>query len=175
MPSIGTFLKSKLLWGLVLGCLLGYQAVSPAPTQPVFEYGFPARIQPLSVYQGVLLGGAFGLLLGIMWELWLNYRRVNFPRMEAFRLWPRMQRRSLKRAAIGAAIVLVAWATWPFVSESQRKQIRTGMSKAEVLQILGRPSSRGRTHWVWSRWPPPAAVFVVKFSADERVEDSFTD
>jgi hypothetical protein len=163
MAFINSLLRSKLLWGLIVGGLLGYLLIGVLVP-------FPPSVQ-----MGVLQGSVFGLLLGVMCDLWLDYRRTNFPELEEIRLpKPRFRLQSLLFVTAVFGIGLAAWVNWPFVSESQRKQIRIGMSKAEVLQILGRPSSRSRTHWVWSKWPP-GRVFVVTFTVDERVEESFTD
>jgi len=93
---------------------------------------------------------------------------------------PRFRLCSLLIAVSVIAIVLAVWARSNFVDSNMYTKVKPGMTPAEVLQLLGEPSSRmgdpstrATAYWVWSRWPP-GRIMVVEFSHG-RTEGAFNE
>ena len=63
-----------------------------------------------------------------------------------------------KTIAVGLIIVVSALLLWAYVAarpampRSLLRQLRPGMSKVEVVEILGKPNDTDNDRWIYSRW-----------------------
>ena len=79
------------------------------------------------------------------------------------KLWLQFGMRKLFGGILISAVLIVAleFIGGPPVNRSQLRKVSNGMSKEEIISILGYPTVQGESEWVYSRFLNPGWVALT--------------